>query len=437
MSEMAKPVSTKAPTVRVEHALACSAPIRAHQKEWFANLRQRVADGEPYAIAPALGPHEIFEAFDMPYVINEWWSGITAARRQSGYFFDLLAERGYHRGLPSYGALALGSALEGESPNQPWGGLPKPAFVLYGPLDGESARWEALADAFGCEALPASICPEPAQVSHRWWEVSKVQWEDLYESRRINAMVACYQRIIRKCEQVTGRKFDMDKLREVMDRANKQEEAFDECRKIVQKAAKTPVSLADELGNVMTIQWHRGSQWALDAARMYRDEIRARAEAGIAICPDEKIRLGWVGVGLWQNVHFYRAFEQSHGAVFVRAMYQSIAVDGYIRYGLKDPLRALASRYVALGHEFSQPPASTEWTVDDVRRYRVDGMIILPLDHKFMEVTLERAGIPTMVLNVDAVGGGRPWDDQWVTETVSRFLEDRVEAGSGARRALV
>lgn len=424
----------RAPTTRVEKTLACSVPIRAHQKEWFANLRQRVADGEPYVIAPALGPHEILEAFDIPYVINEWWSGITAARRQSAYFFDLLEEHGYHRGLPSYGALALGSALEGESENQPWGGLPKPAFVLYGPLDGESARWEALAEAFGCEALPASICPEPAHVSHRWWEISKTQWEDLEDTRRINAMVACYRRIIAKCEEITGRKYDPDKMREVMERANQSEETFGECREIIRNAPKTPVSLADELGNVMTIQWHRGSQWALDAARMYRDEVKSRAEAGLAICPNERIRLGWVGVGLWQNMHFYRMFEESHGAVFVRAMYQSIGTDGYVRYNLKDPLRALAARYAGLGHEFGQPPASNNWTVDDVRRFRVDGMLMLPLEHKLMEYTLERAGIPTMVLDVDAVGGGKPWDDDWVRDTVSRFLDDRVVPGSGADR---
>ena len=175
------------------------------------------------------------------------------------------------------------------------------------------------------------------------------------------------------CERVTGKKFDVDKLREVMARANAQEEAFDEVRNMTAAAPKSPINLAEELGIVMTIQWERGSQWALDAARMYRDEIKERIDQGLAICPNEKIRLAWGGVGLWQNTHFYRAFEQSHGAVFVRSLYMSIAVDGYIRYGLRDPLRALASRYAGLTQEFSQPPAvDPNGSIHGARRhYRV------------------------------------------------------------------
>jgi hypothetical protein len=424
-------VDRRGAATRAQHDLKCAAEIRAHQKGWFAGLRRRVVDeGEPYALVPAVAPHEIFEAFDMLYVCNEWWSGITAARRLSAHYFDLLNAHGYHRGLPGYAALSLATALEGDSPNQPMGGLPKPAFVLYQGQEGPAARWEGVAEAFGCPAVIATLNPDPARIQHRWWDVSKRMWEDLYDTQRINCVVEGYRQVIAACERATGRKFDIDKLREVMARANAQEEAFDEVRNLIATAPKTPVSLADELAIVMTIQWHRGSQWALDAARIYRDEIKERVAAGAAICPNESIRLAWGGVGLWQNVHFYRAFEQSHGAVFVRSLYMSIAVDGYIRYGLRDPLRALASRYAGLTQEFSQPPASTEWFIHDARHYRCDGAVILPDDTKFMSIALEKAGIPTMVLHVDAVDG-RSWDNDRILGEVGDFIAKRVVPNRG------
>ncbi len=412
---------------KVQQEMNCTPKIRMHQKYWFRDLRQRVTEGgEPYVLAPAVSPHEIFESFDLPYVCNEWWSGLTAARRQSAEYFNILERRGYHDTLPRYGALALATALGQENEiTPPWGGLPKPAFVLYQGQAPNTARWENVAEAFGCPALLTSTVSDPRRVHHKWWEVSKWMWEELYETARIDSIVEGYREIIAMCEKVTGRKFDIDKLREVMDRANRQEDYFQEARKVMQTAPKAPVSLSEELGNVMTIQWHRGTQWAVDAAKEYAEEVKARADAGVAVCPDERIRLMWGWLGLWQNVGFYRAYEESHGAVFVRSIYMSIAIDGYTRYGTRDPLRALAARYAGIGTELATTPADTCWAVQEAHDYRCNGAVILPSEAKFMEKALEGAGIPTMVIPVDPVDG-RTWDEDRVQDMMHEFLEKRV-----------
>jgi hypothetical protein len=51
----------------------------------------------------------------------------------------------------------------------------------------------------------------------------------------------------------------------------------------------------------------------------------------------------WIGAGLWHDTGFYTAFESSHRAGFVWSMYLAFGPDGYIRYGLDDPMAALAS----------------------------------------------------------------------------------------------
>ena len=63
----------------------------------------------------------------------------------------------------------------------------------------------------------------------------------------------------------------------------------------------------------------------------------------------------YVGAGLWQNLEFFTEFEEKYGAVFVRSNYLSIASDGYLRYGTRDALRCLASRYTAISE---RDPAS-------------------------------------------------------------------------------
>ena len=56
--------------------LECTAAATAYQKAFGAELRESVVEkGEPFAVAQADTPHEIFHAMDIPVVSNQWWSG--------------------------------------------------------------------------------------------------------------------------------------------------------------------------------------------------------------------------------------------------------------------------------------------------------------------------------------------------------------------------
>jgi benzoyl-CoA reductase/2-hydroxyglutaryl-CoA dehydratase subunit BcrC/BadD/HgdB len=185
----------------------------------------------------------------------------------------------------------------------------------------------------------------------------------------------------------------------------------------------------------MATQWVRGSDWALEHARAFRDEVKARVDSGIAACPDERIRLMWVGAGLWHDTDFYTAFEESHGAVFVWSMYLAFGPDGYIRYGLDDPLAALASRIVNMNEQLHNPPWANEWIVDQARRHRIDAAVVLrphgmrpaATGKRFVERALEDAGIPVLPIDADVVDA-RGWEPKLMRATMSAFLHTRVQS---------
>jgi benzoyl-CoA reductase subunit B len=83
------------------------------------------------------------------------------------------------------------------------------------------------------------------------------------------------------------------------------------------RAPKTPVRMHEQVSNVMAAQWLRGSDWAIAHARAFRDEVKERVDAGVAASQSERLRLMWVGAGLWHDTDFYTAFEERYGAVFV------------------------------------------------------------------------------------------------------------------------
>lgn len=407
----------------------------AFQKQSFAELRERVIERhEPYALVSAPIPHEVLATFDIPFMVDVWWSGLVAAKRMSKHYFEFLDRQGYHSGLPKYNALPLATIMDKEHPDPPWGGLPRPAF-LVGRLNTSSISrlWSLLAQHFDVPLIALEV-PGSTRMYPRWWEMSRWQWEDLYESHRIDFMVAQIRVMIFEIERITGRKFDIDKLRSIMERVNRQAEYLDEVRQIIATAPKCPVRVTEQMTSSMTMQWHRDEEWALNHGRAFRDEVKARAANGIAACPTETYRLMWVGWGLWQNTDFYMAFEQSHGAVFVRSMYLDLAADSYIRYGLADPIRAIASRYASLSEELHTAPWCSEWAVNEAKRYRIDGAIVTLSESKqgaaggsslFTVRALEEAGIPVLGLKTDPVDG-RSMSESDMRGMLAAFIEERL-----------
>jgi benzoyl-CoA reductase subunit B len=91
------------------------------QKEWFKNMRQRISEAEPFAMAQADTPHEIFLAMDIPVIPVQWWSAVIAAKRLAPYYFDRMNERGYQRNLCRYCSLPLACTMDHQPERAPWG----------------------------------------------------------------------------------------------------------------------------------------------------------------------------------------------------------------------------------------------------------------------------------------------------------------------------
>ncbi len=417
-----------------EKQLDCTRVAGEHRKSWFAQLREEVLEKQrPYAIVQADMPFELFQVMGVPAVSNQWWAAIISAKRLSGHYLDILNSMGFHGGLCRYCSLAAASTLANDPEHAPWGGLPRPAMLCArltcDCLQRVFALW---AEAFGSECVFLDN-PGAVELPPRWWEFSRYRWSELYEEHRLKFTVTQFQTLIRALERVTGKQFQIERLRDLMERVNRQEEYFEEACRMIREAPQTPVRMNEQVTNVMAAQWERGSDWAVEHACRFRDEIAARVSRGVAAYPGERLRLMWVGAGLWHDTDFYTAFEEKFGAVFVWSMYLAFGPDGYIRYGLDDPLLALASRTVSMNEQLHNPPWANEWIVHQAKLHRIDAALVLtPLGtrpaatgNRFIERALEQAGVPVLPVSADMVDA-RDWDPQAMRRKVSEFLKHRV-----------
>jgi benzoyl-CoA reductase/2-hydroxyglutaryl-CoA dehydratase subunit BcrC/BadD/HgdB len=416
--------------------LSCTLEATRYQRDYVADLKRRVVDyGEPFAIVQADTPHEIFHAMDIPIVTNQWWSSYIAAKQLSPRYVEVLEREGFTGSTCKYCSLGLACTLDNDPKTAPWGGLPRPT-VLVARLTCDCIQrvFRLWANALGSRFYPLEA-PGWEHKDVRWFVNNKTDWESVYTSPRLDLMVEEMRGLIDLLEKETGRRFDEGRLRRLMEDINTQEEMMGEASDLVTRTRPCPVGIADQMPNVMIPQWHRGAPWAVEHARKFREEVRARVAEGSGVLGNEKIRVMWIGAGLWHDPGFYNALEERHGAVFVWSMYLPFAFAKYPRYGLEDPLRALASRICGMNEVLHLPPWMNEWMVSEAKACGIDACVILQPETNRLSVSgtritrkaLEAAGVPVFEMAADMVDGSK-WSHEATVGAVSRFLAERVEA---------
>jgi len=414
--------------------LDCTALATAFQREFVKTLQQRVIeDGEPFAIVQADTPHEIFHVMDIPMVTNQWWAAYIAAKQLSPYYFEVLEREGFPASSCRYCSLGLACTLDNDPAKAPWGGLPRPT-VLVARLTCDCIQrvFSLWADALGSRFYPLEA-PGWEHKDIKWFEHNREDWEDVYTTRRLDLMVDEMKGLIRFLEAETGRPFDNGKLLALMEKINLQEELMAEASALATRTIPCPVGIADQMPNAMIPQWHRGADWAVEHARVFRDEVKARVEAGVSVARNERIRLMWIGAGLWHDPGFYDALEERMGGVFVWSMYLPFTGAKYIRYKLEDPLRALASRICGMNEVLHLPPWMNEWMVSEAKACQIDAAVILAPETNRLSLSgtkitrnaLEAAGVPVFEISADMVDA-TDWSHDKMVEEVSRFLSERV-----------
>lgn len=386
---------------RSRKALASTADFGAWQRAWFADVRRQAAEG-PFAVVNADAPQEILRAMDIPYVVNQWWASIVAAKQRGRGYAALLKGADYPADVENYSAQGLAAALDHDEDNAPWGGLPKPDILaLTKGSDAGAKLFEAWARDTGAELFAFERSVDSRwDIPPAWWSDLPERWDQTLEAERLDLLTAQLEASIPRLEALTGRKFDPDRFVAVMDLVNEQEDYYRRARDLIAASRPAPAGIVDTMPATMVPQWHRGTVWGRDAAKRLYEEIAARAEAGEGACADERVRLMWVGRGLWSDMGFYQRWEDSHGAVFVWSMYLGLAADGYIRAfsGRDQAMRALAARFVTMGDELRMPTWAGAWHVKEAELHGVHGAVAIDDADPFVLEALERAGVPVLRL---------------------------------------
>ncbi|HEU0167952.1 MAG TPA: 2-hydroxyacyl-CoA dehydratase family protein [Chloroflexota bacterium] len=388
--------------------------IRAFQRTWLAETRERALAGEPFVICTSDECEEILAVLGIPVLVINYWNFVITAQRKARHFSQVLERRGYPG--PHFFALGLAATLEPEE--APWGGLPKPALILGSTRHEQELKiTELWARELGCPCYPLDFnfgSPYKRLPGDDWWATIRDGWEDLVDPARLALRIEQNKALVNYLEMLTGRAFSWQGLRQLMARLNEQMACMTRARDAIAAARACPVSLRDQIAAYQT-NWHRGTEHGLDMARAYRDEVEQRAAAGVAAYRDERIRLLYWSMAEEPDFHSY--IEETYGAVFVGAPYGAMP-QTYARTVYNgDALRALSARHI-----FLFDMQSPSWMLREARQYGVDAIVSVEDPSPYPSVfrrACQAAGIPYLAVP-------RVRDDEEVRSVLDGFFREQL-----------
>ena len=392
-----------------------------------------IDNGEPFAIAQADTPHEIFHTMDIPLVSNQWWSAYISAKQLSPRYFEVLDKLGFPSNSCRYCSLGLACTLDNDPATAPWGGLPKPT-VLVARLTCECIRhvFGQWAEALGTEFFPLEA-PGWTHKDPEWFNKSNGEWEELYEPRRIELLVQEMRALIELLEARTGRRFDEEKFVALMHAINEQEGYIAEAARLIGDARPCPVSIADQMPNTMipAVASRLGLGGSACAAVPRRGGRTRRQAASRPAATNASGSCGSAPACGTTRASTARSrivmARYSCGRCTCHSRARSTSASLHDR-----PMHALASRVCSMNEVLHLPPWMNGWMVSEAERCGIDAAVVLvPPDNRLSQSgtlltqhALESAGVPALRLSADMVDA-KEWNHERMVEHVAGFLRSK------------
>jgi bcr-type benzoyl-CoA reductase subunit B len=237
-------------------------------------------------------------------------------------------------------------------------------------------------------------------------------------------------------EEVTKKKFDYDRLKEVMKYSAASSILYKKFLDMAQYRP-SPISIFDALIGMAIAVYRRGTQECVDYYQTLCDEIQAKVDQGTGVVQNEKYRLYWENLPVWFKFSDHAKLLGSYGAVILTSLY----VHAWsLEFDLdKDPLVTLAENYVS---RFSNSTIEdrAEMAMELFRKYSMNGMIMFMNRSckavsfavpTLKDILTKRTGIPALILESD-MGAQRCYADSQVRTRFEAYFEtlDRLQTGT-------
>jgi benzoyl-CoA reductase subunit B len=385
--------------------------------------------------------NELVMCFDMLNNLPEINAIQNGLRKQSGKLIADAEKMGLSEDVCTYVKADIGNMAKGAiAPNGKPMPVPDLLLLSYTGCFTFMKWFELLRDQYGCRTVMLHVPYEgDGQTTKNMRDYVVKQLKD---------------EVIPTLEEISGVKFDIDRLRENLRRSAEAEENF---VWVLESAKNRPSPIDAYFGGVFYIgpifTAFRGTDEAIDYYRILRQEIEQRIAAGKGpITPDgeietEKYRLVVEGPPNWTSFRdFWRMFYEE-GAVVVASTYTKVGgvydYDGF-RHDPERPLESLAE-YCLGCYTNRNLPTRVDMIQTYMEAYQADGFLVNSIKScnsfsagqlMIMREIENRTGKPAAFIETDLVDP-RYFSPANVKNRLESYLQmiDQKRRGGAAHRA--
>jgi len=307
-------------------------------REWFEGLGETAEREDPAAYVFVMGSMaELLRVFDLPMVFPEINSLQTAVRRVAHEYLNEAEDYGYSTDICGYVKADVAVQLRGGA--HPMGRIPRPAMAVLTNACNTYIKWAEIWERMYQVPVFTLDIPGTRAVSTQTWPGDRDFENDrAYVSAQIKELIAL-------CERVTGKKFDIDKLRESMAHANTMSRGL---KRVLELNRSRPSLFNAVTDGTIYLGVSNAFRGAEKGARYFDnlvEEMEFKAAHGIGTLTDEKYRLIFVGVPCYPIFRRFNELFTEWGGTFVNSTYLWFAAGGAnsgFEYDLNRPLESLA-----------------------------------------------------------------------------------------------
>jgi benzoyl-CoA reductase subunit B len=345
-------------------------------REWFEELDGLAEQGSQAAYVFVMGSmNEVLKTFDLPVVFPEINALQTAVRHVAHEYLNEAEDEGYSPDLCGY--VKADVALQRRGGIHPMGRIPKPTLAVLTNACNTYIKWAEIWERMYNIPVFTLDVPGTRRDGGQTWRGSG----DFENDRRY--VEAQIKELIALCEQVTGKRFDIDRLREALRYTNDMNRGWERVLALNQSRPSLFNALTDGTVYLGVANGFRATQAGSQYFNDLVEEMEYKAAQGIGTLVDEKYRLIFVGVPCYPIFRRFNEMFAEWGGTFVNSTYLWFASGGAnhgFEYDLNHPLESLAEGTLISVRDAMDSMFYPDRVIRDmIATYHVDGVVFHPI----------------------------------------------------------
>ena len=336
-------------------------PMRQLMADYFKELDEAAKTGShKVAWCTSVGPAELLRAMGFLVYFPENHGALLGTSRLAPDLIPAANAIGYSPDICSYLTSDVGSYLNKNTPLTKAFGMesvPKPDLLCY-----NTNQCRDVKDWFEFYAREFKVPLVGIDTMRGVGDITK---------EHLDGLIAQHKALVPKLEEVSGNKFDIDRLRETVASSFRCTQGWKKVLRIAEQQP-SPITFFDGTIHMGPAVVLRGDDRAVAYYDTLHAELQERVDQGVGAIEGESLRFYWDGMPVWGKLRPHAELFANQKACVVASTYCNSWI--FEDLGHDDPFEGMARAYTELFIVRSEG-FKLEYLSNMARDYKIDGFV--------------------------------------------------------------